>query len=164
MRRRSWQWRKTGAEVMASPQVQKFAILLSRLPRIENAPGLILLRVDTSGGVSPPTTIGSLTDAALRGRLAHFDLHSANELAAVRHALANDSGEATVYERWFGLESCLQFWHGFIGSRIQIVAVTCEACGKTSRQNIGGTVGETLALLCDCGRPARATVPKTIGS
>jgi hypothetical protein len=149
---------------MAAPQAQPVAILLSRLPRIENAPGLILLRVDASGGASPPTTIGTLTDAALRGRLAHFDQHSANELAAVRHALANDSGEATVYERWVGLENCLQFWHGFTGSRIRIVALTCEACGKTSRQSIGGTVGETLALLCACGRPARATVPKTIGT
>jgi hypothetical protein len=149
---------------MAAPEAQTFAIILSRLPRIEKAPGLILLKVDASGGASPPTTIGSLTDAALRGRLAHFDQHSANELAAVRHALANDSGEATVYERWLGLENCLQFWHGFTGSRIQIVALTCEACGKTSRQNIGGTVGEALSLLCACGRPARATIPKTISS
>jgi hypothetical protein len=147
---------------MAAPRPQSVAIMLSRLPRIENAPGLILLRVDASGGISPPTTIGSLTDAALRGRLAHFDEHSANELAAVRQALANDSGEATVYERWFGLEDCLQFWHGFTGSRIRIVALTCESCGKTSRQSIGGTVGETLALLCACGRPARTTVPKAV--
>ena len=146
-----------------APQALPVAILLSRLPRIENAPGLILLRVDATGGASAPTTVGSLTDAALRGRLAHFDLHSANELAAVRHALANDAGEATVYENWFGLENCLQFWYGFAGSRIQIVAWTCEACGKTSRQNIGGTVGETLALLCACGRTSRATVPKTVG-
>jgi hypothetical protein len=147
---------------MGAPQPQSVAILLSRLPRIENAPGLILLRVDATGGAAPPTTIGSLTDAALRGRLAHFDQHSANELAAVRHALAKDSGEATVYEHWFGVESCLQFWHGFTGSRIRIVALTCDGCGKTSRQNIGGTVGETLSFLCTCGRPARTTVPKTV--
>jgi len=149
---------------MASPQAQTFAIRLSRLPKIENAPGLILLRVETSEGDTPPTTIGSLTDAALRGRLAHFDQHSANELAAVRHALATESGEAIVYERWVGLENCVQFWHGFAGSRIQIVALTCEACGKTNRQNIGGTVGEMLALVCACGRPARTTIPKTIGA
>jgi hypothetical protein len=148
---------------MGAPQPQSVAILLSRLPRIENTPGLILLRVDAAGETSSPTTIGSLTDAALRGRLAHFDEHSANELAAVRHALASELGEATVHERWFGLEDCLQFWHGFTGSRIRIVLLTCEGCGKTSQQNIGGTVGESLALLCDCGRPARAIVPKTIG-
>lgn len=149
---------------MVSPQAQKFAILLSRLPSIDSAPGLILLRVNASEGSSAPTTVGSLTDAALRGRLAHFDLHSANELAAVRHALTNESGEAIVYERWLGLESCLQFWYGFTGSRIQIVASTCDACGKTNQQNIGGTVGETLVLLCECGRTARATVPKTLGA
>jgi hypothetical protein len=63
---------------------QKFAILLSRLPKVENAPGLILLTVDTSQGSEPPAKVGTLTDAALRGRLAHFDQHSANELAAVR--------------------------------------------------------------------------------
>lgn len=144
----------------AASQPQSVAILLSRLPRTENAPGLILLRIEASGGASSPTTIGSLTDAALRGRLAHFDEHSANELAAVRHALACDAGEATVHERWFGLDDCLQFWHGFTGSQIRIVTLICEGCGKTSQQNIGGTVGESLALICDCGRPARAIVPK----
>jgi hypothetical protein len=136
---------------------------LSRLPRVENTPGLILLRVDASGGATPPTTVGTLTDAALRGRLAHFDLHSANEVAAVRHALAEDSGEATVYENWVALENCLQFWYGFTGSRIRIVAWTCDRCGKTGRQSIGGTVGETLTLLCACGQPLRTTVPKTVG-
>ncbi len=142
---------------------QTVAILLSRLPRIENTPGLILLRVDASGGATAPTTVGTLTDAALRGRLAHFDLHSANEVAAVRHALAADSGEATVYESWVALENCLQFWYGFTGSRIRIVAWTCGTCGKTRRESIGGTVGETLTLLCACGQALRTTVPKTVG-
>jgi hypothetical protein len=144
---------------MSAPRT--VAILLTRLPRIENAQGLILLRVDASGGAAPPTTVGSLTDAALRGRLAHFDLHSANELAAVRHALAIDSGEATVYENWSAVESCLQFWYGFTGSQIRLMAWTCEACGKTRRQSVGGTVGETFPLLCSCGRSTHVTVPKT---
>lgn len=155
--------RRAGTRTEAATPVRPVAIHLSRLPKIENAPGLILLRLDGSGGADAPTTVGSLTDAALRGRLAHFDLHSANELAAVRHALANDSGEVTVYEQWVALESCLQFWHGFTGSRIRIVAWTCETCGKTSRENIGGTVGETLSFLCECGQTTRAVVPKTIG-
>ena len=147
---------------MVAPQT--VAILLSRLPRIENSPGLILLRVDTSGGATPPTTIGRLTDAALRGRLAHFDMHSANEVAAIRHALALDSGEATVYEHWTALQTCLQFWYGFNGSQIRIMAWTCETCGKTRRDSVGGTVGETFPLLCACGRTTRVTVPKTVGS
>ncbi len=144
---------------MASPQ--PIAILLSRLPRVENAPGLILLRVDTSRGAAPPTMVGTLTDAALRGRLSHFDLHSANEVAAIRHALANDAGEATVYEQWPAPERCLEFWHGFTGSQIRSMAWTCETCGKTRRESIGGTVGETFPLLCACGRSTRITVPKT---
>lgn len=146
---------------MSTPQT--VAILLSRLPRIENTQGLILLRVAASRGSETPTTIGTLTDAALRGRLAHFDLHSANELAAVRHALSADSGEATVYEKWSALESCLQFWHGFTGSQIRLMAWTCEACGKTRRESIGGSVGETIPRLCACGHSTRITVPKTIG-
>lgn len=143
---------------------QTVAILLSRLPKTENAPGLILLRVDASRGSAPPTTIGALTDAALRGRLAHFDLHSANEVAAIRHALSSDSGEATVYEIWPAVQSCLQFWHSFTGSRIRPMTWTCEACGKTGRESIGGSVGETFARLCACGQATRVTVPKTIGA
>jgi hypothetical protein len=143
---------------------QTFAILLSRLPRVENTPGLILLRVDASRGSEAPTTVGTLTDAALRGRLAHFDLHSANELAAVRKALSADSGEATVYESWSALENCLQFWYGFTGSQIRLMAWTCEACGKTRRESIGGSVGESFPRLCACGQATRLTVPKTIGT
>ncbi len=149
-------------KTMSAPQV--FAILFTRLPRVENAPGLILLRVDSSRGSEPPTMVGTLTDAALRGRLAHFDLHTANELAAVRKALANDSGEATVYEHWSGLESCLQFWYGFSGSQIRLMAWTCEGCGETRRESIGGSVGETFPRLCPCGQATHLTVPKTIGA
>lgn len=138
------------------------AIVLRRLPKVQNAPGLIQLRVETSTGGEPPTMVGVITEAALRGRLAHHDLHSANELAAVRHALAADSGEATVYESWPSLESCLQFWHGFTSSRIQLLAWTCEACGSTARENLGGSVGESIPRLCACGRLTRVTIPKTL--
>lgn len=142
---------------------QTFAILLSRVPKIDNAPGLILLRVDGSAGAEAPTTVGLLTDAALRGRLAHFDLHSANELAAIRHALSTDAGEVTVYEHWSALETCVQFWYAFTGSQIRAMSWTCEACGKTGRDSIGGSVGESIPRLCACGQTTRVTVPKTIG-
>jgi hypothetical protein len=143
---------------------QTFAIQLNRLPRIDDTPGLILLSVETQSGSGPATRIGALTDAALRGRLAHFGLHSANEVAAIRHALSSEEGRATVYENWPGLESCLQFWYGFVGSRIQILAWTCEACGKQGRENIGGSVGESFLRRCACGRSNRITVPKTLAS
>ncbi len=151
---------KTRTQKLAAPQT--FAILLSRVPRVENAPGLILLQVDGSQGADPPTTIGLLTDAALRGRLGHFDLHSANELAAIRHALSPEAGAVTVYEHWSGLETCLQFWYAFTGSQIRSMAWTCEACGKTGRDSIGGSVGETIPRLCGCGQATRVTIPKTI--
>jgi len=140
---------------------QTVAIHLRRLPKIEREPGLILLRVDTSQGQKPPTTMGTITDAALRGRLAHHNLHSANEIAAVRHALASEAGETTVYECWPSLESCLQFWHEFIGSRIRLMAWTCESCGTTSSESLAGSVGESLTRGCRCGGATRVTIPKT---
>lgn len=137
-----------------------FAIRLSRLPKVADAPGLILLMVDESAGTEAPTRIGALTDAALRGRLAHFDVHSANEISAVRKALSKDSGEATVYESWSGLDGCVQFWHGFIGSRIRSLAWSCDHCGTTDRESIGGSVGESFLRSCKCGQVNRISVPK----
>jgi hypothetical protein len=140
---------------------QTFAIHLSRQPGVNEAPGLILLTVDASQGAGPTTKIGALTDAALRGRLAHFDVHSANEIAVIRRALSSDAGQATVYESWPGLDSCVQFWYGFVGSRIRVMAWTCETCGKSGRENIGGSVGESFLRRCACGQATRLTVPKT---
>jgi hypothetical protein len=144
------------------PSAQKIAILLSRLPEVEGAPrlGLIRLSVDTSEGAAPPARVGALTDAALRGRLAHFDQHSANEIAAVRQALGKDGGCVTVHETWSGLRSCLQFWSGFIGSRIQTFAWLCEQCGSSAEAKVGGTVGEQFGLRCKCGQVQQITVPK----
>jgi hypothetical protein len=141
---------------------QTFAIHLNRLPGINDAPGLILLSVDASEGAGQSTKVGTLTDAALRGRLAHFDLHSANEIAAIRRALSDETGRATVYESWPELDSCLQFWYGFVGSRIRVMVWTCEKCGKAARENIGGSVGESFLRLCACGQATHVTVPKTI--
>jgi hypothetical protein len=154
-----------------------FAIVLSRQPAVEKAPGLISFQVDGSGGTRVPTKglggpqgppprfpgyashSGTLTDAALRGRLAYFDAHSANEIAAVRKALSIESGQATVYESWPKLEGCLRFWYGFIGSVIRPIESTCESCGKESRESIGGSVGESFLRRCGCGHVSRITVP-----
>lgn len=139
---------------------QTFAIVLSRLPAVDNIPGLISFLVDiTGGGASATAKPGTLTDAALRGRLAHFNVHSANEVAAVRKALAMENGRVTVYEDWSGVNGCLQFWHGFIGSQVRPIAWTCEACGSANRDSIGGSVGESFLRRCGCGQATRITVP-----
>ncbi len=143
---------------------QTFAILLSRLPKIDDAPGLILLMVDASEGTKTPRRIGALTDAAVRGRLAHFDLHSANEVAGIRQALGKDKGEATVYESWPGLNSCLHFWCGFVGSQIRPVEWLCEKCGKSNRENLGASVGESFLRLCKCGQVKRITITTRLPS
>ena len=136
-----------------------FTIMLSRLPAVENVPGLISFLVDSSGGTRVPTRTGTLTDAALRGRLAHFDAHSANEIAAVRKALSVESGQARVYEDWPALDGCLRFWYGFVGSVIRPIAWTCEACHEEKRDSVGGSVGESFLRRCDCGHVSRVTVP-----
>jgi hypothetical protein len=143
---------------------QTFTILLSRLPKVDNAPGLILLMVDASRGTKTPRRIGTLTDAAVRGRLAHFDLHSANEVAAIRQALKNDKGQATVYESWPNLNSCLQFWYGFVGSQIRPIEWSCEKCGASNRENVGGSVGESFSRVCKCGQTTQITIPKQLPS
>ena len=139
---------------------QTFAILLSRLPAVDNVPGLITFLVDGAEASSAAAKAGTLTDAALRGRLAHFDAHSANEVAAVRKALSLADGRITVYESWSGVKVCLQFWHGFIGSQIRPIVWACEACGAANRDSIGGSVGESFLRRCACGQATRITVPK----
>ncbi len=138
---------------------KSFAIVLSRLPAVEKAPGLISFLVDASGESGVRSRPGTLTDAALRGRLAHFDAHSANEVAAVRKALSIESGQATVYESWPALEGCLRFWYGFVGSVIRPIEWSCEACGKQNRESVGGSVGESFLRRCGCGRASRVTIP-----
>lgn len=144
------------------PRPLDFVIGLSRLPKVEDVPGpaLILLTVEMARGTRRPTRIGALTDSALRGRLAHFDQHSANEIAAVRHALAKDEGRITVHETWSGARDCIQFWQGFTGSRIRAFAWLCVKCGNNAEEKVGGTVGEQFALLCKCGQVQQITVPK----
>ena len=101
------------------------SIKFSRLPRVDETPGLVTLAI-ASDGAAPPRRLGALTDVALRGRIAHYDLHGANEVAAIRAALRTDNGQITVRESWSGLNSCLHFWHDFVGSQIRPVEWTCE--------------------------------------
>jgi hypothetical protein len=145
--------------VTRSPTVknQTFAVLLTRLAKVDESPGLILLQVDSGAG-DPPTRIGALTDAALRGRLSHFDLHSANEVATVRQALKNEKGKTTLYESWPSLELCLQFWYGFFGSQIRPVEWTCEKCSTVNREDVGSSAGEPFSRACACGQVLITTV------
>ena len=136
---------------------QIFAIKCSRLPRVDESPGLVFLTIEGSDGLRPPRKIGAVTDVALRGRLAHYDLHSANEVAAIRQALRPDNGQVTVHEGWSGLGSCLQFWHDFVGSQIRPVEWTCEKCTALNRVDVGASVGETFSRACRCGTIKRIT-------
>lgn len=136
-----------------------FDIALTRLPQVDGAAGLILLTV-SSPDRPTPTPIGTLTDAALRGRLGHFGAHDANEIARIRKALSADGGEITIHESWAGLSACLQFWSGFVGLQIRRISWICGQCAQPAHENIGGSVGETLPRLCKCGAVTRITLPK----
>jgi hypothetical protein len=144
-----------GARILKTQQL--FAIRFSRLAKVDDAQGLVSLTIDDSNGVTPPRKIGALTDVALRGRLAHYDLHSANEVAAIRRALLPEHGEITVHEGWPGLTSCLRFWHDFIGSQIRPVEWTCERCGSANGEKVGASVGETFSRACKCGKAKQIT-------
>jgi hypothetical protein len=134
-----------------------FSIRFSRLPKVDETPGLVTLAIDASDGVGPARRLGSLTDVALRGRIAHYDLHGANEVAAIRQALRSDNGQITVREGWSGLGSCLHFWHDFVGSQIRPIEWTCEKCAVINRENVGASVGETFSRACKCGKIKKIT-------
>jgi hypothetical protein len=142
---------------------QIFAILFSRQPRVDESPGLVSLAIHEAAG-AVPRKIGALTDVALRGRLAHFDIHSANEVAAIRRALGADCGQVTVHEGWSGLTSCLHFWQDFVGSQIRSVEWTCERCSVVNREDVGSSVGETYSRACRCGRVKRITTTSQLPS
>jgi len=136
---------------------QIFTLKFSRLSKVDDTPGLILLTIDLSGGVGRPRQVGALTDVALRGRLGHYDLHSANELAAIHKALGFERGQVTVLEGWSGLNSCLKFWHDFVGSQIRPVEWTCDRCASVNREDVGASVGETYSRACRCGKVEKIT-------
>jgi len=141
---------------------QIIALRFCRLPSVTGAPGLVSLTVSGANGNGSGRKIGDLTDVALRGRLAHYDLHPANEVAGIRRALQPDNGEVTVHEGWPGMDSCLKFWNDFTGSRIRPVEWTCEACAAVHRDNVGASVGEIYARACRCGRIQRITTASEI--
>jgi hypothetical protein len=121
---------------------------------------LIAVAVEAPIGGKRLARLGSLTDAALRGRLAHFDAHSANEIAALRRALASEGGEFVLTERWPAREGCLRFWYGFIGSKMRPVEWTCEKCASPRRETAGGASGESLFFGCACGQVATFSVAR----
>lgn len=139
---------------------QSFTIHLRRLDAVGGSPGLIQMSVRTSEEDGSAAAMGALTDVALRARLAHFDLHPANEIALLRKSLAQSQGQITLRESWPELASCLRFWNGFVGSQIRRMAWTCEKCGRTAGENIGGNVGEIFLSRCPCGQVLRVTVPR----
>jgi hypothetical protein len=143
---------------------QIFSIRCSRLPSVDANPGLVLLVIDGADAMGRPRQIGAVTDVAFRGRLAHYDLHSANEVAAIRKALRPNDGEVVIREGWSDLGSLLHFWHDFVGSRIRPIAWSCESCAASYRENVGGSVGETFSRACRCGRVARITVASDLPS
>ncbi len=136
---------------------QIFALRFRRLAKVDDTPALVLLTIDDPSGVGPRRKVGVLTDVALRGRLGHYDLHSANELAAIRKALEADGGRVTVHEGWSGPEQMLKFWRGFNGSQIRSIEWTCEKCSIVNREHVGASVGETYARACPCGEITRIT-------
>jgi len=139
---------------------QAFAIRFTRLAGGSQQPGLIGLTVQAAGKSSREWRIGALTDAGMRGRLSHFNLHSANQLAAIRHLLSKEKAEASVEESWSGLETCVRFWRGFVGSQIRSLEWTCTDCEKSRREEIGGCVGESFSWVCECGSVNHVTIPK----
>jgi hypothetical protein len=143
--------------------LRTYAIGLRRVSLRDGVPDLIELTVAETGPAGTPrspVTVGELTDAALRARLGHSATHSANEIAALRQALAAIDRPITLLEQWPDRASCLLFWSGFGGLQIRRIAWVCEHCGTASEEKIGGSVGESLNRLCGCGKVTRITLPK----
>jgi hypothetical protein len=140
-----------------------FTIRLTRLApagATPGPPGLISVAVE-SADRKRAARLGSLTDVALRSRLAHFDAHPANEIAALRRALASEGGEFVLTERWPAREACLRSWYGFTGAKMKLIEWTCEKCSAACRENAGGGPGELFLLVCSCGQTATFPIPLT---
>lgn len=128
-----------------------FEIGLRRLPGIAPLAGMVSLTVRAAGDTSRATLLGKLTDAALRARLAHFDAHSANEIAALRRAMAAAGGEFLVTETWKDRDACLRHWYAFTGSKLQPVDWKCETCGEAGVERLGRAAGEVVHVKCAHG-------------
>jgi len=128
-----------------------FEIGLRRLQDMTPLTGMISLTVREAGETGRATLLGKLTDAALRTRLAHFDVHSANEIAALRRAMAAPGGESSVTETWKDREACLRHWAAFTGSKLNPVEWKCEACGEAGIERLGRAPGELVHIKCARG-------------
>jgi len=135
-----------------------FAIRLRRMSGPADAARLISIYITEPGESGVARRMGALTDIALRGRLAHWNAHPANEVAALWKALATDGGEATVYEGWPQLMSCWRFWRDFVGSRVVRLEWSCDGCQAPAARQVGAKSGETVVLACRCGTASRMTV------
>jgi hypothetical protein len=143
------------SDVTAGPV---FAIRFRRLRRGDDAARLVSVTIADSGGKGVARRIGALTDIALRARLAHWNLHSANDLSAVRKTLDGDRGEATLYESWPALASCWHFWRDFVGSQITRLEWSCDGCQSPAGREVGAIRGETVPLACKCGTVGRVVI------
>ena len=135
-----------------------FAIRLRRLRPAADAARLISVSIADSGGKGVARRVGSLTDIALRARLSHWNLHSANEVAALRKALDGEPGESTLYEGWPAFKSCWHFWRDFVGSQVTRLEWNCEGCQSPAERQVGASRGETVPLACKCGTVGRRTL------
>ncbi len=135
-----------------------FAIRLRRLRRASDTARLVSVSIADAGGKGVARRVGALTDVALRARLSHWSLHSANEVAALRKALDGDKGEATLYEGWPTLANCWHFWRDFVGSQITRIEWSCEGCQNPAARDVGAGHGETVPLACRCGAVGRLIV------
>lgn len=135
-----------------------FAIRLRRLRRADDTARLVSVSITDPGGKGVARRIGALTDIALRARISHWNLHSANEVAALRKALEGERGEATLFEGWPGLADCWSFWRDFIGSQITRIEWSCDGCQNPAERQVGASRGETVPLACRCGTVGRVTV------
>ena len=137
-----------------------YVIGLRRLEPLDGVPGLIEMTVEALGAPGPAPIVGSLTDAALRGRLGHSGTHSTNDIAAIRQALADLDRPVTLHESWLDRTACLLFWSGFGGLQIRRLTWKCAGCGAQVQENIGASVGESIPRRCRCGKVTRITMPK----
>jgi hypothetical protein len=67
-----------------------------------------------------------------------------------------DNGQITVRESWSGLNSCLHFWHDFVGSQIP---ESGSSCGIAAHEgyHLGASGGETFSRACKCGKIKKIT-------
>lgn len=135
-----------------------FAIRLRRLRRAGDAARLVAVSIADSGRNGVARRIGALTDVALRARISHWNLHSANQVAALRKALDGERGEATLHEGWPALADCWHFWRDFVGSKITRLEWSCAGCRNPAERQVGAIRGETVPLACKCGTVGRMTV------